>query len=77
MERARTAKAGGTARTLVKEGPLRITLVALLRGVSLQEHQVAGGLRNRALLLVNWTWNYIRYDRANQIITDSPLDEPK
>jgi NADH dehydrogenase len=30
-------------------------------------------LRNRALVLVNWTWNYFRYDRANRLVTD---DEP-
>ena len=28
------------------------------------------GLRNRALVLVNWTWNYFRYDRANRLVTD-------
>jgi NADH dehydrogenase len=27
-------------------------------------------LRNRALVLVNWTWNYFRYDRANRLVTD-------
>ncbi|HXH81568.1 MAG TPA: NAD(P)/FAD-dependent oxidoreductase, partial [Candidatus Tectomicrobia bacterium] len=30
------------------------------------------GLRNRALVLVNWTWNYVRYDRANRLVTDAP-----
>jgi NADH dehydrogenase len=30
------------------------------------------GLRNRALVLVNWTWNYFRYDRANRLVTDRP-----
>lgn len=28
------------------------------------------GLRNRALVLVNWAWNYVRYDRANRLVTD-------
>ena len=28
------------------------------------------GLRNRALVLVNWTWNYFRYDRASRLVTD-------
>ena len=28
------------------------------------------GLRNRALVLVNCTWNYFRYDRANRLVTD-------
>ncbi len=30
------------------------------------------GLRNRALVLVNWIWNYFRYDRANRLVTDDP-----
>ena len=29
------------------------------------------GLRSRALVLVNWTWNYFRYDRANRLVTDT------
>jgi quercetin dioxygenase-like cupin family protein len=33
---------GRSAKTLVKEGPLRITLVALRRGAALEQHQVAG-----------------------------------
>ena len=49
IERARTTRAGRTAKTLVKEGPLRITLVALRQGVSLQEHQVAGAVSIQAL----------------------------
>lgn len=28
------------------------------------------GLRNRVLVLVNWAWNYVRYDRANRLVTD-------
>jgi NADH dehydrogenase len=28
------------------------------------------GLRNRAVVLVNWAWNYFRYDRANRLVTD-------
>jgi NADH dehydrogenase len=27
-------------------------------------------LRNRALVLLNWVWNYVRYDRANRLLTD-------
>jgi quercetin dioxygenase-like cupin family protein len=49
IERARAAKAGRTATTLVKEGPLRITLVAMKQRVSLQEHQVAGAVSIQAL----------------------------
>jgi len=27
-------------------------------------------LRNRAVVLLNWIWNYFRYDRANRLVTD-------
>jgi NADH dehydrogenase len=33
------------------------------------------GLRNRALVLLNWTWNYFRYDRANRLVTDTMTDD--
>jgi NADH dehydrogenase len=26
------------------------------------------GLRNRAIVLVNWIWNYVRYDRASRVV---------
>jgi quercetin dioxygenase-like cupin family protein len=42
LQRAQALKAGRAAKTLVKEGPLRIALVALRKGVSLKEHEVAG-----------------------------------
>lgn len=47
--RAQSATAGRTGKTLVKEGPLRVTLVALKAGVSLQQHQVAGPSSIQAL----------------------------
>jgi NADH dehydrogenase len=28
------------------------------------------GLRNRAAVLLNWIWNYVRYDRASRLVTD-------
>lgn len=35
------------------------------------------GLRNRAFVLMNWAWNYVRYDRANRLVTDHvPAPEP-
>jgi len=30
-------------------------------------------LRNRAAVLLNWTWNYVRYDRANRLLTDDAV----
>ncbi len=53
--RARQAASGRAAKTLVKEGPLRITIIALRRGTLLHEHSVAGPfsvqvLRGRAHL---------------------------
>ncbi len=32
------------------------------------------GLRNRALVLVNWMWNYFHYDRANRLVTDTSAE---
>jgi NADH dehydrogenase len=29
------------------------------------------GFRNRALVLVNWAWNYVRYRRAVRLILTS------
>jgi quercetin dioxygenase-like cupin family protein len=41
-EFARASKNGRAAKTLVKEGPLRITLVALTQGTSLPPRRVPG-----------------------------------
>jgi NADH dehydrogenase len=32
------------------------------------------GFRNRANVLVNWTWNYFTYDRAARLLTDDDVD---
>ena len=41
-EFAESSKTGRAGKTLVKQGPLRITLVALKKGTALSSHQVAG-----------------------------------
>ena len=41
-ERAMHAASGRAAKTLVKEGKLRTTVVALRKGVRLQEHRMEG-----------------------------------
>lgn len=41
-ERAESSRSGRVAKTLLKEGPLRVTLLALGKGTALQPHQVAG-----------------------------------
>ncbi len=41
-ERATAAKSGRTAKTLIKEGRLRVTLIAMRRGAVLGAHQVGG-----------------------------------
>jgi quercetin dioxygenase-like cupin family protein len=41
-EFAESSDTGRAAKTLVKQGPLRITLVALKKGTALPSHQVAG-----------------------------------
>lgn len=42
LERAGAGRTGRTAKTLVKEGPLRMTLIALRRGASMTRHHVDG-----------------------------------
>ena len=54
-ERASEAKSRRAAKTLVKDGPLRVTLIALAKGAALSPHQVDGVvsiqvLRGRARL---------------------------
>lgn len=41
-ERATAAKSGRTAKTLVKDGRLRVTLIAMRKGAVLGAHQVEG-----------------------------------
>ncbi|MGH7653050.1 MAG: hypothetical protein ACREN6_00135 [Gemmatimonadaceae bacterium] len=41
-EFAKSSESGRAAKTLVKDGPLRITLIALKSGASLPSHHVAG-----------------------------------
>jgi len=41
-ERASTVRSGRVAKTLVKEGQLRVTLIVLRRGAALGAHQVDG-----------------------------------
>ena len=48
-QRAESTKAGRAAKTLVKEGPLRLTLVALRKGIVLQPHQVDGAVSVQVL----------------------------
>lgn len=48
-QRAQSASSGRAAKTLVKEGPLRMTLVALKSGVVLKQHEVAGPSSIQAL----------------------------
>jgi quercetin dioxygenase-like cupin family protein len=43
------ARSGRTARTLIKEGPLRVTLVALAPGGVLAEHQASGPISVQVL----------------------------
>ncbi len=43
-EQAMSSKVGRAGKTLVKDGPLRITQVALRRGVPLQSHHVDGAV---------------------------------
>jgi len=42
LERASSAASGRAAKTLVKNGPLRVTLVALRKGATVRRHHVHG-----------------------------------
>ncbi|MEX0750362.1 MAG: cupin [Dehalococcoidia bacterium] len=49
LDKARTAKSGRAAKTLVKEGPLRVTVVALRKGTTIDDHRVEGPLSIQSL----------------------------
>jgi quercetin dioxygenase-like cupin family protein len=57
LDRAREAPSGRTSKTLVKEGPLRITLVALRKGAHMTKHHVDGQMSIHVLRgrLTVWT----------------------
>jgi quercetin dioxygenase-like cupin family protein len=42
LEAARAASVGHTAKTLVKDGPLRVVILGLKSGATLQDHKTAG-----------------------------------
>jgi quercetin dioxygenase-like cupin family protein len=48
-ERAEFAKDGRAAKTLAKQGPLSVVLIALRKGAALQSHQVAGPITIQSL----------------------------
>lgn len=50
LQRVRGNKSKRTAKTLVKEGPLRVVMVALDEGGALEEHSVAGPFAVQCLL---------------------------
>ena len=48
-EEAARSGTGRAAKTLVKEGAIRVTLIALRQGVALEEHRVAGAVTIQVL----------------------------
>ena len=50
LEKARSSRAGRAAKTLVKEGPFRVTAVAIRRGTSLERHAVDGPVSIQSLM---------------------------
>ncbi len=48
-EKAAESPAGRAAKTLVKDGSLRVTMTALRKGVALQRHQVEGAVSVQVL----------------------------
>jgi quercetin dioxygenase-like cupin family protein len=49
LAEARVAATGRSARTLVKDGALRLTLLALRDGAAIEEHRVTGALSIQVL----------------------------
>jgi quercetin dioxygenase-like cupin family protein len=49
LEKARSARSGRAAKTLVKEGPLRVTVIALKKGAAIDDHRVEGPLSIQSL----------------------------
>jgi quercetin dioxygenase-like cupin family protein len=49
LEAARSAPVGHTAKTLVKDGPIRVVLVGLKSGATLREHKAEGPVTIQAL----------------------------
>jgi NADH:ubiquinone reductase (H+-translocating) len=66
-------------RAAVADLPLRIRLTGAVAWVAwLFLHLLyLAGLRNRATVLVNWTWSYLTWDRGNRLITELPAPAPK
>jgi quercetin dioxygenase-like cupin family protein len=62
-EQAAASKAGRAAKTLVKEGLLRITQVALQKGTPLQAHHVGGAVSMQ-----------VQHGRLRLTTADSALD---
>jgi hypothetical protein len=49
LDRARTTRTGRTAKTLVKQGPFRITIVAMRKGATMDKHHVDGPISIQVL----------------------------
>jgi quercetin dioxygenase-like cupin family protein len=49
LDAARSAPVGHTAKTLVKDGPIRVVLVGLRSGATLREHKAEGPVTIQAL----------------------------
>src|SRR5690606_11342538 len=49
LEAAKATGGGNTAKTLIKDGPLRIVMVGLKQGATLREHKAEGPVAIQAL----------------------------
>ena len=73
-EQAGASKSGRAAKTLVKEGPLRITEVALRKGTLLPSHQVAGATSleiRRGRLRVTAAGGALNFGSGELIVLDT------
>lgn len=66
----------GRSQAVAWIGPLRLRgLIAWLAWVVVHIYQLVG-FRNRVMVLLDWAWNYIVYDRPVRMINRSPREEP-
>jgi NADH dehydrogenase len=65
-------------RSAVAELPFRIRFAGTVGWLSwLGLHLVfLIGFRNRVVVLVNWTWNYFKWDRGHRVILTDPEPDP-
>lgn len=77
LERARKTRTGRTAKTLVKEGALRMTLVALRKGAGMTKHHVDGQASIHVLhgnLTLETKEGFTRLSKGEALVLDEGVE---